>query len=124
MMATASPRESVREMPERIVSSPRGVGYDLVMSLAISIGTLAVPPAVGRIPRGECRPVLRARVSANQIRVYRLDRLGHLADRVVLAHTGRTGGPERRRASRIAPQRAKGLGERIRIVWLDEHAPA
>src|SRR6185436_18075511 len=37
MIATASPRSSDSEMPERTVSAPRGVGYDFATSFAISM---------------------------------------------------------------------------------------
>ncbi len=38
MIATASPRSSRSETSRRIVSSPRGVGYDFDSAEAISIG--------------------------------------------------------------------------------------
>ena len=37
MIATASPRSSVSEIPMRMDSSPRGVEYDLVMSATVSM---------------------------------------------------------------------------------------
>ena len=43
MTAMASPRSSVKEMPERIVSAPRGVEYDFATSFAINMWNFGTP---------------------------------------------------------------------------------
>src|SRR6185436_1846545 len=54
VIAIASPRDSVSEMPVKISSGPRGVGYDFLMSLAMSMwrsSTATPQPVAGGLPR-------------------------------------------------------------------------
>src|SRR5207302_10286222 len=93
MMTTASPRFKEREMPERTVSGPRGVGYSLARLKTSSMDA-----------RGSDAGVHLERPR------------GHPRGAVVLADCLGASLAELLRARTVLPRREDALGQRGRIV--------
>src|ERR1700736_491335 len=101
MMATASPRFKQREMPERTVRGPRGVGYSLARLEASSIDT-----------RGRDAGVHFERAR------------GHSRGAVVLADSLRTSFTEFFRERGVLPKREHSLAQAGRVVRFHQDSAA